>query len=799
MSKFLLLTLLVYILTACDSSITEQPRLRESFNAGWKFSSGDIENAQNVSFNDSEWRALDLPHDWAIEGPFIQEVNYKGGYLPYPGVGWYRKTFKVRPDTKNLMIECDGIMRNSKIWLNGEYIGGWPYGYTSFSIDLTDKIDREKENVIAIRVENQDNSSRWYPGSGIYRNVWLTYTHPVRVAHWGTFVTTPTISTELAMVSVKTKIQNETKEAVTIDINTTILNQSGEVIADQGRKEVNIEAKGNVEIAQHLEVDNPELWDVSSPVLYQAVSLVYLNGKLVDKYETDFGIRYFHFDPDKGFFLNGKSLKLQGVNLHHDLGPLGAAVNRRATERQLEIMKEMGVNAIRTAHNPPSPEQLELCDEMGILVIDETFDTWNEAKYAVQNDYSIWFDEWAIKDTEALIKRDRNHPSVILWSIGNEVMNLDTDIGKKNAQMLADVCKRLDPTRPVMAGVHNSIIWDEDLTNIFDVFGMNYWQNSYDSIHAQFPNLPLFASESSASLSSRGEYMFPVKEAYSGYNHPSKQITSYDIVNTGFGALPDVEFELQKAPWMAGQFVWSGFDYHGEPDPYEKGFYPAHSSYFGIVDMSGFKKDRFYLYQSQWTTVPMIHVLPHWNWEGREGEVTPIFVYSNCNVVELFVNGESRGKKEKREGIYRFKWEDIEYQPGSIKVLGYNSEGVVLCEKEIKTAGAASQIQLIADRTSISSDGEDLSFITVKIRDEDGNICPKASNLVHFSIDGEGTLACVGNGDPTSIESYQLPKRSAFHGMCLLVVRSTKQKGIITIMANSEGLETASIEIKSNN
>ncbi|MCK4747398.1 MAG: glycoside hydrolase family 2, partial [Bacteroidales bacterium] len=377
---------------------------------------------------------------------------------------------------------------------------------------------------------------------------------------------------------------------------------------------MDIEPGSEKEVTQKLEVENPELWNLDTPVMYTAVSKVLAEGKVVDRYETGFGIRSFRFDPDRGFFLNGRHVKLNGVNMHHGLGPLGAAVNKRATERQLEILQEMGVNAIRCAHNPPSPEQLDLCDHMGILVIDETFDTWSKAKGDVPNDYSIWFDEWAARDTEALIKRDRNHPSVILWSIGNEVMNLGTDRGKADARMQAEICRRLDPTRPVMAGVHLTVDFDEELAAVFDVFGMNYWQDRYEKMHKDFPNIPLLSTESSATLSSRGEYHFPVKEIYRGYHHASKQISSYDLVNTGFGSLPDVEFRLQEAPWMAGQFVWSGFDYHGEPDPYEEGNFPAHSSYFGIVDMCGFKKDRFYLYQSQWTDEPMVHILPHWTW-----------------------------------------------------------------------------------------------------------------------------------------------------------------------------------------
>ena len=586
---------------------------------------------------------------------------------------------------------------------------------------------------------------------------------------------------------------------VNIELKTLLMDPAGKIVATKKKVSKKINGKGEVEISQQLNVTNPELWGLESPKLYHAISEIYQGGKLVDSYDTPFGIRYFNFDPVKGFFLNGKSVKLQGVNLHHDLGPLGTAVNKRATQRQLEIMKEMGANAIRTAHNPPSPEQLALCDEMGILVIDETFDEWSMAKNEVQNSYNIWFDEWAEKDTRALIQRDRNHPSVIMWSIGNEIPDLDTERGKNNAKMLSNICREMDPTRPVNAGVHLSTVFDDELKDYFDVFGMNYWQDRYDKIHKQFPNLPLLATETSATLSSRGEYHFPVREIYKDYNHPSKQISSYDVVNTGFGALPDVEFELQKAPWISGQFVWSGFDYHGEPDPYEAGNFPAHSSYFGIVDMCGFKKDRFYLYQSQWSKKPMIHLLPHWNWKEREGEVTPIYVYSNCPKVELFVNGKSQGIEVRRENRYRYTWDDITYRPGKIKAVAYDLSGNILCEKEIKTAGIPSKVSLVADRAEINAGGTDLSFITAKITDKDGNLCPEASNLVKFKIEGEGTLLSVGNGDPTSLESYKNNQRSAFHGLCLLIVKSSDKKGKIKISASSENLQSTSIEIITKN
>ncbi len=782
-------------LIGCKEQSTTQ-RTRINFNKDWQFLKMDGENPSMLNLSDPNWRPLDLPHDWAIEGPFTQEVGYKGGYLPYPGTAWYQKTFNVTKGENRVKIEFEGVMRNAKIWLNGDYIGGWPYGYTSFAFDLTDKIKRETENRLIVRVENEDKSSRWYPGSGIYRNVWLTYTNPVHVAHWGTYVATPSIKKEEATVKVTTDIQNQSDKEVIINLKTIVENAAG---GNEGThlQQTTIPANSQIELKQDLVIKNPKLWDLETPYLYKAITEVLQDNQVIDRYETPFGIRDFHFDANKGFFLNGKSIKLQGVNLHHGLGPLGAAVNKRATERQLEIMKDMGVNAIRTAHNPPSIEQLDLCDQMGILVIDETFDTWSEPKWGVEKDYSIWFDEWAIKDTEALIKRDRNHPSIIAWSIGNEVMNLGTKEGKQAAKEMAAVCRELDPSRPVTAGIHLTIEFDAELAEIFDVFGMNYWQDRYEKLHEQFPEMPLVASESAATLSSRGAYHFPVKEVYSGWQDVSKQISSYDLVNTGFGTLPDTEFDLQKAPWLAGQFVWSGFDYHGEPDPYETGSFPAHSSYFGIVDMCGFKKDRYYLYQSQWTDKPMIHLLPHWNWPDRIGQTTPVYIYSNCAAVELFVNGKSQGKKQQAETNYRFKWENINYQPGSIQAIGYDENGHQLCEKTINTAGAPYKIELQADRPIIQADGTDVAFVTVKIVDKAGNLCPTANNLVNFELAGEGKIFAVGNGDPTCIESYQAPKRSAFNGLCLLMVQSTEKTGEIKVMATAEGLEQAALTVQS--
>lgn len=793
---FMLLSLSIF--NNCSVPANKNVRTHKKFDSEWKFAKGDFKDAQKSDYDDSNWRQLDLPHDWAIEGPFTKKVFFGGGYLPYPGTGWYRKTFRINCKDKRVQLQFDGVMRNAKVWVNGEYVGTWAYGYSSFAFDITRYLKQDKENIVAVRVKNTDYSSRWYPGSGIYRNVWLTVTNPVHIGHWGTYVTCPKVTDEMATVRVETEVENNNKRMEEILLETSIIDHRGHVIAinTQSGK---IKDKGVKKIIQELAIKNPHRWDVNDPYLYKVVSRVKKDGMLIDDYETPIGVRTFRFDANNGFFLNGRHLKIKGVNMHHGLGPLGAAVSFRAIQRQLEILKSMGVNAVRTAHNPPSPEMLELCDQMGILVMDEAFDEWRRPKWDKLKIYHIFFDEWAEKDMRAMIKRDRNHASIILWSIGNEIPELGTEDGKRSARMLTDICHEMDPTRPVTSGIHLSIKLDQELMDILDVAGFNYWHDRLEQIHLTYPDKPLLVTEASAVLSSRGEYHFPVKRIYSGYWDKSLQISSYDLVNTGFGTLPDVEFKLQDDnSWLAGQFVWSGFDYHGEPDPYEN-MWPAHSSYFGIVDMCGFPKDRYYLYQSVWTDKPMIHLLPHWNWPGREGEITPVYCYTNCASAELFVNGKSLGKKEKKSGEYRLKWENVRYQPGSIKAIGYDNQGKALRETQIKTASAPFQIELVPDRKNIRSDGEDLAFVTVRIKDKDGNLCPLADNPINFRIEGEGTIAAVGNGNPASLESYQDSQRKAFHGLCLVVVRATKYSGEIHLTATSPGLREDAITIKSKN
>lgn len=789
-----ILSAVLLLLAGCQSRGDEGARTTLNFNLNWRFINQDIENAQLAGFDDSDWRKLDLPHDWAIEGPFNKNVSFRGGSLPYPGVGWYRKSFDIEAKGKKVSIEFDGVMRDAMVWVNGRFVGNWAYGYSSLSFDITKYLSDKDENIIAVRVENKDNSSRWYPGSGIYRNVRLIVKNPINIAHWGTYITTQKISNEEAELHIETELLSYSSKPANIKLENSIIDAGGNEVAED-ESEGKLTPSGKMVFKQNLTIPQPHRWDIESPYMYKVVSRVKQNGKVIDNCETPFGIRTFHFDADEGFFLNGRSVKLKGVNLHHDLGPLGSAVNYRATERQIEIMKKMGVNSIRTAHNPPSQELLKVCDKLGVLVLDEAFDEWRQAKGGITTGYSTMFDEWAAKDVAAMIKRDRNHPSVILWSTGNEIPELGTKDGKNSARILADICRELDPTRPVTSGIHLSIKLDKELMDIFDVAGFNYWHKSLPEIHKEYPNKPLLVTEAAAVLSSRGFYCFPVKRIYSGFRDESLQISSYDLVNTGFGALPDIEFKLQDDyKWLAGQFVWSGFDYHGEPDPYED-MWPAHSSYFGIVDMCGFPKDRYFLYQSVWTDEPMIHLLPHWNWEDREGEITPVYVYSNCVSVELLVNGNSHGRKPKKKGEYRYIWDDVIYKPGSIKAVGYDADGKNLCEEEIKTAGKPASIEIAADRNTIEADGQDLSFVTVKVLDAKGNFCPTAENLIKFKIEDVGEIAAVGNGNSASIESYQAHERKLFNGMCLVIVKSEKKPGKIKLTAESEGLQSGSIQI----
>jgi beta-galactosidase len=796
-----------------------------SFNEGWKFHKGEAKNAQYLSFDDSSWRNQNLPHDWAIEGPFDIEYNARCGGLPFHGEGWYRKSFNVPKNLKgkHVSLHFDGAMYNAKIWLNGVLIGNRPNGYIGFSVKLSEYLNYGGGNLIAVQLTPEDLSSRWYPGAGIYRNTWLEINNPVHVPKWGTFITTPKITDKLANINIKTEIENTTSINKTITIQTIIFSKENQELSSISEA-ISVNKNEISIINQSTEIAKPKLWGLQSPYLYRAETKLFEKGNLIDTYNTTFGVRTIEYGSDFGFKLNDKSTKFQGVCLHHDLGPLGTAVNRRATERQLEIMQDMGVNAIRTSHNPPSPEQVQLCDEMGLMIQIEAFDMWEKPK--VKNGYSKVFNEWHEKDLRNMIRAFRNSPSVVMWSIGNEILEQSDKInGKRIANELAMICKQEDPTRPTTAGFnYYPAPIKNGLASAIDLVGWNYKPRKYSEITERNPDWVIYGSETSSTVSSRGVYHLPIEK----YElHESLQITSYDIIGPPWAYPPDIEFEsLENNPNNLGEFIWTGFDYLGEPTPfggkdnstngYWNGNWPARSSYFGAVDLCGLPKDRFYLYQSQWTKDPMVHVLPHWNWEGMEGKEIPVFSYTNCDEVELFVNGKSYGKKIK--GIdktpipinfidweggryqgdfmspYRLHW-NVPYQAGEIKVVGF-IDGKKVTEKQIKTAGKPARIELIADRELIKSDGEDMVFVTVRVVDKEGNLCPNSDNLINFEIEGQGAIVAVGNGNAATTEPFQSNKRKAFSGQCMVFIKAFKDAGHINLKATSEGLTLAQVQVQ---
>ncbi|HKO20569.1 MAG TPA: beta-galactosidase GalB, partial [Acidobacteriaceae bacterium] len=730
-----------------------------------------------------------LPHDWAIEGPFSEKNNPHTGALPVYGTGWYRKHIALPASAKGryFTIVFDGAMANAHVWLNGKEQGERPYGYSSFAFDLTPELKfGGADNVIAVRLAPEPDASRWYPGAGIYRNVWLDITGPVHVPEWGTYVTTPQVSDAEARVRVRTTVKNLETKSQRVTVLSTVRDASGKEIA-HGSSEIEIPATGQQTADTTIPVAHPERWDIDHPYLYTMVSTIMSGQRTLDRYITSFGIRTVEFTPDD-LKLNGHSIRLRGVCDHHDLGPLGAAVNRRAIERQLQILKAMGVNAIRTSHNPPAPELLEFADKMGFLVMDEAFDMWKEPK--VRNGYSKYFDQWSDRDLTDMIYRDRNHPSVILWSIGNEIPEQHSPDGWKIAEHLTEICHREDPTRPVTSNMNEP---DDAIKNNFaqqlDIKGLSYRAPEYSKLLTEHPDWIFLGSETESAVSSRGVYDLPI-EKYE--KSPTHELTSYDVISPPWAYIPDAEWAAEeKNPRILGEFVWTGFDYLGEPTPYFSGpgdhaeDWPARSSYFGIVDLAGFPKDRYYLYQSHWTVKPMIHVLPHWNWAGREGQPIPVMVYTNAPEVELFLNGKSLGRKARYSepvelpvgkkinddlkimSKYRLEWK-VPYLPGTLKAIAYDQNGKQVATDERVTAGRPAKIELVPDRSQIKDDGDDLSFVMVKVEDKDGNLCPLANNLVHFKLLGPGMIAAVGNGDAATFEPFQADYRKAFNGLALL-------------------------------
>jgi len=788
------LIILILLCLSANLQLWAQPSGRENFDANWRFHLGDIAGAETVSFPDQKWRELDLPHDWSIEGSFRPDnpSGHQGGLLP-GGIGWYRKKFNLTAIAeKKYFIEFDGVYKNSTVYLNGHPLGTRPYGYATFQYDLTPYIQKG-ENVLAVKVDNSKQpDSRWYTGAGIYRHVWMITTSPIYVGQWGTFVTTPKVSTHEATVNVVTTIANDTKQKANLKITSTVVDHSGKEVASQTQAgKANSNSK--FELKTFIKVNSPKLWDFENPNLYKLVTKVYQGKDLKDTYTTTFGIRSLEFRADSGFYLNGKNVKILGVCNHHDLGSLGSALNNRALQRQLELLKSMGCNGIRCSHNLMAPELLELCDQMGFLVMDETFDCWYIGKDAAPFGFQNYFKDWHEREITDMVLRDRNHPSVIFWSIGNEIKEQwfpgSTNGGEIARELVASI-KKYDTTRFTTSAFN--FVRDAEkkgMTSAVDVVGFNYSIDAYDEIRQKHPDWFYLASETTSQFDSRGVYHFTLDTIVKTY--PDCQTSAFDDAGGGTTA-EEAWLAVKSRPWMSGMYVWTGFDYMGEPAPYEK---QAVSSYFGIFDLCGFPKDSYYFYKSQWTQEPIVHLLPHWNW--KEGQLVDVVAYTNCDQVKLYLNNqllETRQLANTRKLSLRWK---VPFTAGTLKAEGYKN-GKVVATGMVRTAGDPAKIELSADRSTIHSDGKDLSFITVKVTDENGTLVPNADNLIHFELEGEGKIVGVGNGNAMSQEPAKGNERKAFSGMCQVVVQSTGKKGNIILKAFSLGLQDEKITITSN-
>ena len=817
------------------SSVSAQVRTEFLLEKSWKFTREDNPESVQPSFDDSQWQSVTVPHDWAIYGPFSSQndkqhvaisqdgqkeaMEHAGrtGGLPFVGVGWYRTTLDIPQFTsgKKAFILFDGAMSHAQVYINGKKVGYWPYGYNSFWFDITPYIQAGQSNTLAVRLENMPESSRWYPGAGLYRNVHVIVTEDAYIPIWGTYITTPQVNDKFARVRVETKVNlPEQADPSQYRIKTILCKPDGSRLQEKIQPLTDIVYNKDV-LVQEFIVEDPELWSPEHPTLYTAISNVYKGeDQLKDEYTTRFGIRSIEIIPDKGFFLNGQRTVFKGVCNHHDLGPLGAAVNDAAIRRQIRMLKDMGCNAIRTSHNMPAPELVRACDEMGMMLMAESFDEWDKAKCA--NGYHTLFDEWAEKDLTNLIHHYRNNPSVVMWCIGNEVPTQWDEGGCKVARFLQDICHREDPTRPVTQGMDApDAVVNNNFAAIMDVPGFNYRPFRYQTNYAKLPQQVILGSETASTVSSRGVYKFPVeRKAMAVYD--DHQSSSYDVEHCSWSNLPEDDFiQHEDLPYCMGEFVWTGFDYLGEPTPYYTNW-PSHSSLFGIIDLAGIPKDRYYLYRSHWNKgEKTLHILPHWNWEGREGEVTPVFVYTNYPSAELFINGKSQGKRTKdlsveidssyteaaqksfeRQKRYRLMWMDTKYEPGTVKVVAYDENGKAVDEAEIHTAGKPHHIVLTADRDQLQADGKDLSFINVKIVDKDGNFCPNETRQIKFKVKGAGTFRAAANGNSASLESFQEPQMKLFSGQLTAIVQSTEEAGTITFEASAPGVKSAKLILK---
>jgi len=807
----LILTLLCSTGTIAADSFRQEFTLEKN----WKFNRGEATGGEQIVYDDSRWESVTIPHDWAIYGPFdrshdLQEVavtqNFeteasvktgRTGGLPYVGIGWYRTSFNVPGfnTDRRVTLLFDGAMSEAEVYVNGKKACFWPFGYNSFHCDVTELLNADgSNNILAVRLENKPQSSRWYPGAGLYRNVHVIVTHNVHVPVWGTYITTPHVSEQFASIHLKAQIENSGENDITLE--TRIISPEGKVVSE---KKNTMKINHGQPFEQNLLVESPRLWSPETPDLYQAVTAVYMNEEQVDQYTTTFGIRSIEIIPDKGFYLNGQHRKFQGVCNHHDLGPLGAAVNTAALRRQLVLLKDMGCDAIRTAHNMPTPELVRLCDEMGFMMMVEPFDEWDIAK--CDNGYHRYFDEWAEKDMINMLHNYRNNACVVMWSIGNEVPTQCSPEGYKVASFLQAICKREDPTRPVTCGMDQvSCIVSNGFGAMIEVPGLNYRAHRYVETYEKLPQNIVLGSETASTVSSRGVYKFPVEQKADAI-YDDHQSSSYDVEHCSWSNIPDEDFALaDDYPWTIGQFVWTGFDYLGEPSPYDTDAWPSHSSLFGIIDLASIPKDRYYLYRSQWNKKDhTLHILPHWNWEGREGENTPVFVYTSYPEAELFVNGKSYGKRKRNnESLlqrYRLMWMEVPYEAGEIKVVAYDANGNITEEKAIRTAGKPHHIELVADRTELTADGKDLAYITVRIVDKDGNLCPTDGRLVNFTVKGNGKFRATANGDAASLDLFHLPKMHAFSGQLTAIVQAGETAGEIIFEAKAGGLKSGKINL----
>jgi beta-galactosidase len=804
--------ILLFLFVVAGSATGQAPPARQRLlmDYGWRFTRGDPAGAEAPGFDDTAWRAVDLPHDWSIEGPYDQNAPTRGsgGYLP-TGIGWYRRAFTRPggPRGSRATIEFDGVYQNSDVWVNGEHLGNRPNGYVSFHYDLTPHL-RAGRNVVAVRVDNSHQpNTRWYSGSGIYRHVWLTMTDPLHVGHWGVSVTTPQVDSATALVAVRTAIVNDGTAERRGTIRAAIRDAAGGEVA-RGETPFTLAAGAGTDVAQQLPVSAPALWSLDSPVLYTLRTTVLdAGGRVVDQTDTPFGIRAIAFDADRGFLLNGKRVKMLGVNLHHDGGPVGAAVPEAVWVRRLHLLKRMGVNAIRTSHNPPAPEFLDRCDRLGFLVMDEAFDEWTHGK--VEWGYHRYFAEWAERDLVDFFRRDRNHPSVVLWSLGNEIGEQHAPGGHEVLRRLVDIAHREDPTRPVTTG-NDHIYADDGATTVefltlLDVVGYNYvdrWHERRELYAAQdrhaHPGWKMIGTESGSVWGTRGEYSLGDDSSRVRPNYTAGMINAEQLWR--FVALND---------WFAGDFMWTGIDYLGEA------FWPRTSSTSGVIDLVGFPDDGFFFYQSRWTEAPMVHLFPHWNWPGREGQLIPVLAYTNADAVELSLNGRFLGEKRlefPRQGTsggwnsyerpqvfpttadQHLAW-DVPYEPGVLRAVA-RRRGEIVATSEVRTAGPAAALRLRVDRAQIRAGIRDVAHVAVEVVDADGVVVPTAGDLVRFTVEGAAArLLAVGNGDPADHGSFQANERRAFHGLLLALIQSTAATGVVRVTARADGLQPASIAV----